>query len=352
MLRIAQALAAAVALARLGRGRVRRPPLTAGAPAPSATISAVVPARDEAARIAPCLEGLLADRDLHEVIVVDDGSSDGTGALARSLGARVIEGGDPPEGWIGKPWALQQGVEAATGAIVMCVDADTRPKPGLARALAAGLDDADFLTGGTRFICDTPGERLLHPSLLASIVYRYGPADADPGPAPGRIVANGQCTAVYREPFLRAGGYAAAVGFMTDDAALARSLARRDWRVSFRDAGDLIEVKMHDSAAEAWREWGRSIALADVEPAARRATDVAVVWLAMALPVLRALSGRARPLDWALLAVRAAMTAAMRDAYALRGPAFWLSPLADPATAVRLTLSSARQTRTWRGRTY
>jgi len=352
MLRIAQAVAAAVALARLGRGRVRRAPLSAAVGPPPATVSAVVPARDEAARVAPCLAGLLADPDLAEVVVVDDRSSDGTGALARSLGARVIDGAEPPEGWVGKPWALQQGVEAATGAIVVCVDADTRPRPGLARALAAALEDADFVTGGTRFVCDTPGERLLHPSLLASLVYRYGPADADPGPPPARVVANGQCTAAYREPFLRAGGYAAAVGHMTDDAALARALARADWRVAFRDAGDLIEVKMHDSAGEAWREWGRSIALADVEPPAWRAADAAVVWLVMALPVLRALTGRARALDWALLAVRAALTAAMRDAYTRRGAAFWLSPLADPATAVRLTLSSVRQTRTWRGRTY
>jgi len=43
---------------------------------------------------------------------------------------------------------------------------------------------------------------------------------------------------------------------------------------------------------------------------------------------------------------------ALRGAYTRRGPAYWLSPLADPATAVRLTLSSLRQTRTWRGRTY
>jgi len=355
VLRLAQAVAAAVALARLGRGRTRRPPLAVpagAAAAPASSISAVVPARDEEARLRPCLEGLLADPALAEVIVVDDRSQDGTGELARSLGARVIDGAEPPEGWMGKPWALQQGVEAARGEVVVCVDADTRPRPGLARALAAALEDADLVTGGARFVCESPGERLLHPSLLASLVYRYGPADSDPGPPPARLLSNGQCTAVRREPFLAAGGYAAAVGHMTDDAALARALAADGWRVAFRDAGDLIEVKMHDSAGEAWREWGRSIALADVEPPAWRAADAAVVWLVLALPVLRALTGRARALDWCLLAVRAAMTAAMRGAYTRRGAPFWLSALADPATAVRLTLSSVRQTRTWRGRTY
>jgi dolichol-phosphate mannosyltransferase len=290
------------------------------------------------------------DPDIAEVIVVDDRSSDGTAALARALGARVVEGREPPAGWIGKPWALQQGVEAATGGIVVCLDADTRPRPGLVRALAAALEDADLVTAGARFVCDSAGERLLHPSMLASLVYRYGPSDAEA--AGGRVISNGQCTAVRRAPFLAAGGYAAALGHMTDDAALARALAAAGWRVAFRDGADLVDVKMHDSAGEAWREWGRSIALADLEPPAWRAADAAVVWLAMALPVLRAATGRARLLDWLLLAVRSALLGALARSYARRGVGFWLSPLADPATAVRLTWSSLRQTRTWRGRTY
>src|SRR5215211_3569620 len=66
-----QALAFTVLLARLGRGRRRRPPLSADVPAVS-TVSVVIPARDEAARIGPCLDGLLADDDVLEVIVVDD----------------------------------------------------------------------------------------------------------------------------------------------------------------------------------------------------------------------------------------------------------------------------------------
>jgi dolichol-phosphate mannosyltransferase len=350
MLTLLQAAAAGAVLVRLSRGRTRRPPLSGAVAAPAASVSVVVPARDEEARIRPCLEGLRADADLLEVLVVDDRSDDGTAAVARELGARVVEGREPPEGWIGKPWALQQGVEAARGDVVVCLDADTRPRPGLVRALAAALEDADLVTAGARFVCETPGERLLHPSLLASLVYRYGPSDTEA--AGGRIIANGQCTAARREAFLAAGGYRGALGHMTDDAALARSLARAGWRVAFHDGADLVEVKMHDSAREAWREWGRSIALADVEPPAWRAADLAVVWLTMALPVLRVAAWRARPLDWALLALRGALLGALARSYARRGPAFWLSPLADPATALRLTWSTLRPSRTWRGRTY
>jgi dolichol-phosphate mannosyltransferase len=139
---------------------------------------------------------------------------------------------------------------------------------------------------------------------------------------------------------------------MTDDVALARAVAHAGGRVAFRQGGGLVEVRMHESAREVWREWGRSIALADVTPAAWRAADAAVVWLTMALPVLRAASGRASRLDRALLLVRGLATGALAPAYSRRGAAFWLSALADPVMAARLTLSSLRPPRTWRGRTY
>jgi dolichol-phosphate mannosyltransferase len=346
-----QALAAAVVLARLSRGRTRRPALEPGR-APELTISAVIPARDEVERIGPCLDGLLADPDVGEVLVVDDGSTDGTADLARARGARVVEAGDAPPGWVGKPWALQRGLEAATGDVVMSVDADTRPRPGLARALAHALDNADLVTVGARFVCSTAGERWLHPALLMTLVYRYGPPDAAAPAAVSRLVINGQCTAVRREPLLAAGGYAEAAGHMTDDAAFARALARRGWRVAFHDGGGLIAVDMHDSAAETWREWGRSIALPGVTSPAWAAADVALVWLTLGLPPLRVLARRAGKLDVALLALRAAMLAAVASSYPRRGAPFWLSPLADPLAAARLTWSAVRPSRRWRGRAY
>ncbi len=346
-----QALAAAIVLARLARGRRRRAPLD-GAAAFAGSISAVVPARDEALRIGPCLDTLLADPDLLEVIVVDDGSTDGTASLARACGARVVEAGPPPENWVGKPWALQRGLEAAAGDVVVSVDADTRPRPGLARALAAALGDADLVSAGARFICDTAGERWLHPALLMTLVYRYGPPDSASPVATSRLLINGQCTAVPRERLLAAGGYAHAAGHMTDDAAFARGLAGRGWRVAFHDAGDLLAVDMHESGRETWREWGRSIALADLTSPAWRFADLAVVWLTLALPPLRVLTGRPTRLDLALLALRWLMLAPLAPGYTLRGVPFWLSPLADPVAAVRLTVSALRPARRWRGRSY
>jgi len=271
--------------------------------------------------------------------VVDDGSTDATAAIAAAAGARVVPAGRR-EGWVGKPWALQRGLEAASGDVVVALDADTRPRPGLIGALAAALEDADLVTAGARF--EHAG--WVHPAMLATLVYRFGPADA---PAPvARLVANGQVTAFRREALLAAGGYAAAAGHLTDDVALARALARAGWRVAFRDGGGLVDVAMTP------REWARSIALADVTAPAALAADVAVVWLAQALPVLRLLAGRPGRLDLALLALRLALLPALAGAYARRGPAFWLSPLADPVAAAALTKGAVRPAQAWRGRTY
>ena len=350
----AQSAAAALALARLSRGRHRHPPLRPPPADPAGPrISVLVPARDEEERITPCLAALREDPDVDEVIVIDDCSSDGTAALARSLGARVLDGQPPAGGWVGKSWALQQGLEAATGDIVVCLDADTRPRPGLAGALARVLDSADFVSAGPRFDCRTPGERLLHPSLLASLVYRFGPGDsADHEPRVTRLVANGQCMAARREPLLAAGGFRAAAGHFTDDAALARDLAGRGWTVAFRDGAALLDVRMHASAGEVWREWGRTIAFGDVSTRTALAADVALVWLVMGLPVARLLTRRATVLDRLLLAVRWLLLIGMRGSYAQRGPAYWLSPLADPLTATRLTTAALRRPKSWRGRSY
>jgi dolichol-phosphate mannosyltransferase len=84
----------------------------------------VVPARDEEARIGPLLAALADDPQVGEVIVVDDQSSDATASLASAAGATVVRGAALPPGWVGKPWALHQGLLAATGHWLVTLDAD------------------------------------------------------------------------------------------------------------------------------------------------------------------------------------------------------------------------------------
>jgi dolichol-phosphate mannosyltransferase len=343
----------AVLVGRLSRGRRRRPPVAAVDEPPRASVSVIVPARNEEGRLAGCLAPLAGDPDLLEVIVVDDESSDGTARVAEAHGATTLPGAPLPPGWAGKAWALEQGLRAARGELVLSLDADARPRAGLARAMAAARGDALLLSAGPRFVCHSAGERLLHPALLATLVYRFGPADVEGyQPSPARALANGQCMLVDRERLLAAGGLEQVRGQLTEDMALARALRRRGEPIAFVDATALLEVQMYEGARETWSGWGRSLAVADASEAPRLLADVAIVWLCQAAPLVRVLLGRAAALDWLLLSIRLAVHAALARSYARRGAPFWLAPLADVPAALRLSWSALRPSRSWRGRTY
>jgi dolichol-phosphate mannosyltransferase len=314
----------------------------------------VIPARDEAGRIGPLLDAIVGAPGVDEVVVVDDQSSDGTAELAAAAGARVIDGRPLPDGWAGKAWALQQGLEAAIGDWVVTLDADARPDPRLPRATVARASSGrlDLLTVAGRFECPTPGSRWLHPAMLTTLVYRFGPPGVAP-PSPNRTMANGQCMTVPRSAFLAGGGMEPVHNEVVEDVALARRLADDGRNVGFLDASELLTVRMFESFGDALVGWGRSLALPGVEPPARQVLDLAVVVLAQALPLPRLVAGRGDVLDVVLALARVGTLVGTRRAYDRTGAAYWTSPLADPIAAAAIGGGIIRRGRqNWRGRRY
>ncbi len=312
----------------------------------------IVPARDEEGRIGPLLTALAADPQVAEVVVVDDESSDATASVAAANGARVVAGRPLPDGWVGKPWALQQGLDAVASEWVVTLDADVVPRPGFVGALvdATTAEVWDVLTVGPRFVLGGRAEQLLHPAMLATIVYRFGAPTGNVRPR--RALANGQCLVARRQRLVQLGGFGAAAGHLTDDIALARTLAAGGARIGFLDGSRLVEVDMHDSLAELWREWGRSLPMADTTRHPQQAADLATVWLAQALPLPRVLFGRGTLADLSLVALRLGVVAATAASYRRPAPFTWVAPLADVPAATRLTWAAIRPVRRWRGRHY
>lgn len=346
-------VAAVTALSRLARAARRRPPIrTARSEQPS--ISVVVPARDEAARLGPLLEAIVGAPGVGEVLVVDDESTDGTADVARRAGGIVVPGRPMPSGWVGKSWALHQGLNAACGDWVVALDADTRPDPCLPVALVARAraDDLDLLTVAARFECPTAPLQWLHPALLTTLLYRAAPPGAVAAGAVHRRMGNGQCLAFRRSVLVDAGGFATVGHHTVEDVALVRGLATAGFAVAFLDASSLLRVRMYESAREAWSGWGRSLSLPGVDLWLRRAVDVTVVAIAQVAPLLRVVARRADALDVVLVAVRLGTLAGTSTAYERRGPAYWLSPLADPLALLALVRGVLARNQRWRGRHY
>ena len=340
----------AVAAGRVLRGARRAPPL---APVDDrldpASVTIVVPARDEAERIGPCLESLAAQGA--PVVVVDDGSTDDTAAVARSHGARVVDAGPLPDGWAGKAHALHVGLGAVDTPVVLTVDADCRLAPGAVAALVAALDGHVLATAALAVDAPEPAGRAVHASMLASLLYRLGPPGV-PARRPERTMANGQCMVIDRAAVLDRGGFGPVAGNLIEDVAVARRLAAGGSSVAFADGTRLGHVQGYGGAIATLRGWGRSLALREVTSVAWTVADLAVVWSAMALPLPRLAVRRGDAIDAAAFALRAGVVAATAGAFRRRGPVLLLAPLADLVVAVRLTTGAVRPSRSWRGRDY
>ena len=369
-----QSLLVGVLAIRLSGGRTRRPPerpRPEGLDGPALTI--VVATLNEAKRIAPCLRGLEAQgTPVREILVVDSGSTDGTrelveAAARRDPRIRLLTDPPLPEGWIGKAWALQHGTDSATQPWVLGMDADTAAVPGCAAAAlaAAQREGFDVVSFAPRFAGQSTAERWVQPALLVTLIYRSG-AVGDPRVRPERVIANGQCFLARKEVLLAHGGYAPVKDSFAEDVSLVRHLATRGVPVGFLDGSSLYTVRSYSNARQMWREWGRSLDLKDATAKGRQFFDTLFVvsaqgvqwplalglylsWDSIPASMARTILGVSTGV---LLGIRWLLLFGIAPSYARRGVAWWLSPLADPLTAVRLVVSSLRRPTRWRSRTY
>ncbi|MGJ3260948.1 MAG: glycosyltransferase [Rhodospirillales bacterium] len=194
----------------------------------------IIPARDEAKNIGRTVRSLL-DQDYaggFSIVVVDDNSSDGTSAAARAVlrdraeekRVRIIEGKPLEDGWVGKMWAVSQGVAAAGDAdYLLLTDADIEHAPDNVTRLVAKAENErlGLVSLMVRLRCISVWERLLIPAFIYFFQKLY-PFPRVNDPNSKTSAAAGGCMLVHAGTLRSAGGIAAIRDRVIDDCALAR----------------------------------------------------------------------------------------------------------------------------------
>ena len=222
-------------------------------------MSILVPARDEAHRIAPTIRSLLAQTGLAdlEILVLDDGSTDGTADVVAAAAecdprVRLLPGTPPPQGLLGKPHACAQFAAAARG---RCWSSSTptscsRRTPSRRRSrCCAGRRPLDLLSPWPRQLAAGRGRRLVQPLLpwswLVSLPLRLAERSRRPSMAP----PTGSSCVIEAAALARAGGWQAVAGAVLDDIAVARVIRAAGGRTGIADGSTLATCRMYDERA-------------------------------------------------------------------------------------------------------
>lgn len=324
-----------------------------------ALVSVLVPARDEENNIAACLEAALRSTGVAvEVVVMDDGSRDGTARVVEAIAARdgrvrLERCLALPPGWTGKVHACARLAEAARGTHLLFIDADVRLAPGTAASMAghAAATDCAMVTGVPRQEIGTLGEGLTVPAInLMMMGYLPGGGRAFTA-HPALAAACGQLILVDAPAYRAVGGHGAVRGVLHDGLALARRMRALGHRTEVVNGAPLATCRMYRSLGEAWNGFLKNAREGMATP--------------VGLPVWTALLFGGHIAPWLLLPAPAAGAAlligyAVRAAVTWRGrEPSWTVPLHPATVAVALAIqwtallrSATGRKAGWKGRSY
>lgn len=231
-------------------------------------VSILVAARNEEDALPATLDSLLRlDYPAYDIVVVDDASSDRTGAIAEEYARRagtqgrlkVIHNRELPAGWSGKVHAFSLASKAATGEWVLATDADIVFHPATLRlAMALALEkQVQLLSLSPQIDFRTFWEKVVLPAftLLISTLY---PLRLVNSPRSSRAIAAGAFILMRREDLEAVGGYERLRNVVIEDARMAQLFKSHGRRILFAVAGGLLRTRMYSDCREMWDGLSRS----------------------------------------------------------------------------------------------
>ncbi|MFD3533519.1 glycosyltransferase [Streptomyces sp. NPDC058664] len=360
------------------RGHARGGPVhghARGEPDAWPRVAVVVPARDEAGVLPLSLPSLLAQDypGVAEVILVDDGSTDGTARVAAGLARlhgglplTVVSPGEPEPGWTGKLWALRHGMALARArepGFLLLTDADIAHEPDSLRLLvsAAVGNDLDLVSQMARLRVASPWERLVVPAFVYFFAQLY-PFRWINRARPLATAAAGGCVLLRTETAVAAGVPETIRQAVIDDVSLARAVRRAGGRIWLGLAERVDSVRPYPGLGELWRMVARS-AYAQLRHSpwllGGTVAGLVLVYLVPPVALVAGAVGGDAVAAWAGGAAWAVMAGTYVPMLRYYRQPLWLAPLL-PFTAflyLLMTVDSAvRHHRgagaAWKGRTY
>lgn len=233
---------------------------------PSPLVSIIIPARNEQHNLLACLHGVLTQRGPRiQVVIVDDNSEDKTLEIARAIAKKdsrvlLLQSAQLPAGWIGKTYALHQGVGVSTGEWLLFIDADVRVSPyAVGKAVAfATAHSIDLLSLSPLQRAEGFWERLLQPVVFDLLNEKYDPRAVNNPNSPA-AAANGQFIMVRRPAYFQIGGHEAVRNQVLEDVALARRAKQAGLRIYFANTRSLAEARMYRGLVEIWEGWTKNL---------------------------------------------------------------------------------------------
>jgi glycosyltransferase involved in cell wall biosynthesis len=248
-------------------------------------VSVVIPVRDEEVNLDRVIRSLAGQQRVREILVVDDGSTDGTAAILGSLERavpllRAIRVDGLPAGWTGKAHAAALGAKEAQGEWFLFTDADTEHLPGSVAALVdlAEREDAALLSVSPGQVTPTWWEKAAIPRIFTELaqLYRFEEVSDPASPA---AAANGQYMLIRRDAYERAGGWEAVRDELLEDVELARRIKAGGGKLLFLPGANWVRTRMYRTFSAMWKGWTKNLYLIYARNLRSMAASLAKAWV-------------------------------------------------------------------------